>query len=106
MRSGAGAFCPRSRFLECLLDLFTRDLAAAERGAGFAALRAPFAPVNAAEHVPAVRSSAKPAVIDVRSLIQPQLVIPKSRPFISRRARLGNRTIVGLPLVRHLARRP
>jgi hypothetical protein len=71
MRSGAGAVCPRSRRLECLPDFFTRDLPAAE-AAGFAELRVLFAPVNAAEHVPAVRSSAKPAVIDVRSLIQPR----------------------------------
>src|SRR5260370_16542085 len=105
MRSGAGAFCPGCRRLECLLDFFTRDLAPAERVAGFAALRAPLAPVNAAEHVPAVRSSAKPAVIDVRSLIRPRLSIPTSLPFISRRARIGNRTLVGFPLARHLPSR-
>jgi len=67
MRSGAGTFCPRSRRLECLLDFFARDLLAD----GFAALRVALASTaDVAEHaVPAVRSSAKPAVIDVRRLI-------------------------------------
>jgi hypothetical protein len=38
--------------------------------AGFAALRVALAGTDAAEHtVPAVRSSARPAVIDVRRLI-------------------------------------
>lgn len=69
MRSAAGAFCPRSRRLECLLDLFVRDLLAA----GFAALRVGLAGADVAEYaVPAIRSSARPAVIDVRSLIQPR----------------------------------
>src|SRR6266404_5236161 len=82
MRSGAGAFCPGSRRLECLLDFFTRDLLPAE-AAGLAKLRValpagfPVAfPVGfpaadgADQAVPAVRSSARPAVIDVRSLIE------------------------------------
>ena len=82
MRSGAGAFCPGSRRLECLLDFFKRDLLAAE-AAGLAELRVAlpvglpaafpgaFAGADGADHAtPAVRSSARPAVIDVRSLIE------------------------------------
>lgn len=82
MRSGAGAFCPGSRRLECLLDFFKRDLLAAE-AAGLAELRVAlpvglpaafpgaFAGADGADQAaPAVRSSARPAVIDVRSLIE------------------------------------
>src|SRR6266404_6651621 len=82
MRSGAGAFCPGSRRLERLLDFFKRDLPAAD-AAGLAELRVAlpvglpaafpgaFAGADGADQaVPAVRSSAKPAVIDVRSLIE------------------------------------
>src|ERR1700732_624970 len=74
MRSGAGAFCPRSRRLECLLDFFTRDLLPPE-AAVLAGLRVAF-PVafvgadGADDATPAVRSSARPTVIDVRSLIE------------------------------------
>ena len=81
MRSGAGAFCPGSRRLECLLDFLRRDLLAAD-AAGLAELRVAlpvglpaglpgaFAGADGADHAtPAVRSSARPAVIDVRSLI-------------------------------------
>jgi hypothetical protein len=81
MRSGAGAFCPGSRRLERLLDFFTRDLLDAD-AAGRAELRvalpaalpagfpAALAGEDGADHAaPAVRISAKPAVIDVRSLI-------------------------------------
>src|ERR1700730_3702604 len=97
MRSGAGAFCPFSRRLECLLDFFTRDLlpAEAEDLAGVrVAFPVAFPGADVADHaVPAVRSSARPAVIDVRSLIQPRLCLYREhRDF-------GNRTIVGFPRV-------
>src|ERR1700747_242962 len=79
MRSGAGAVCPRSRRLECLLDFFTRDLLASEAGraelrVAFPAFGAAFgATFGVAAHaVPAVRSSARLAVIEVRSFIQPR----------------------------------
>src|SRR5690348_16902781 len=93
MRSGAGAFCPRSRRLECLLAFFPRALPAAE-AAGLAELRVAFPGVDVADHaVPAVSSSARPAIIDVRSLIQPRPCI-----YIDSWG-FGNRTIVGSPLV-------
>src|SRR6266436_2133850 len=75
MRSGAGVFWPRSRRLECLVDFFPRDLPA-EEAAGFAELRVAFPGVEGADHaVPAVSTSARPAVIDFRSLMQPRLSI-------------------------------
>src|SRR5258706_16132039 len=81
MRSGAGVFCPRSRRLECLLDLFPRDLLPT---AGFAELRVAFAGGAEADHTaPAVSSSARPAVIDVRSLIQPRLSISIAPMYIA-----------------------
>src|SRR5258706_12348302 len=83
MLSGAVAFWPVSRRLECLLDFFTRDLLAAADAAGLAELRvalpvglaaafpAAFPGADGADNaVPALRSSARPAVIDVRSLIE------------------------------------
>src|ERR1700730_2405108 len=109
MRSGAGTFCPRSRRLECLLDFFTRDLlpAEAEDLAGLrVAFPAAFAGADGVDDAaPAVRISAKLAVIDVRSLIQPRLFLI-ARTSIPRTLRLDNRTIVGFPLVRHQARTP
>src|ERR1700682_8597 len=101
MRSGAGAFCPRSRRLECLLDFFTRDLLPGE-AAGLAelAVALSLAPGHVAAHaVPAVRSSAKPAVIGVRSFIQPRL-------SISRTPRFDNRTTACFPLVPRRAGTP
>ena len=98
MRSGAGAFCPGSRRLECLLDFLTRDLLAAE-AAGRAALRvalpvgfpAAFAGADRAHHaVPAVSSNAKPAVIDVRSFMQaPTISVAtiSSQPYLYREGR-------------------
>src|SRR5579859_1455901 len=101
MRSGAGAFCPRCRRLECLLDFLTRDLPTTG-DLGLAA-RAGLLGVEADHAAPAVSSSARPAAIDVRSLItQPQL--PCRNHLYRGKARLGNRTIVGCPLVRHRAR--
>lgn len=97
MRSGAGVFCPGSRRLECLLDFFTRDLPAAGV-AGRAELRvalppfpAAFAGADGADHAaPAVRSSAKPAVIDVRSLIEASTIsiaTTSSQPYLYREGR-------------------
>src|SRR5438309_1573922 len=108
MRSGAGAFCPGSRRLECLLDFLTCALPLAE-ARGFTALRVGLLGVDGADHtVAAVRSSASPAMIDVRSLIsaskKTSCEISNRAPCIPRRARLDNRTIVGFPLVRHRAR--
>src|SRR5579859_6046757 len=100
MSSGAGAFCPGWRRLECLLVFLPWDLLEAEL-VGFTALRAGFAGfagLEAAEYAtPAVSSTAKPAVIDLRSLIvQPRL------PYLyPENSQLGNRTIVGCPLVPH-----
>lgn len=99
MRSGAGAFCPRSRRLECLLDFFTRALLAAE-GAGFAALRVAFPDAEGADHTAAAaRSNARAAVIDVRSLISAltmQLDVSKSRPIYTAK---GRDWTIGLLLV-------
>src|SRR6267154_705083 len=98
MRSGAGAFCPGGRRLECLLDFFTRALPAAE-AFGFEALRVGLLGVDGADHTVAlVRSSAKPTRIDVRSLIVTSTIhlatLPVSRPIQYREgARPGNRTI-------------
>src|SRR5258705_3392640 len=98
MRSGAGAFCPGSLRLECLLDFFTRDLLAAD-AAGRAALRVgllaafpgAFAGADGADQAtPAVRSSAKPAVIDVRSLIEASTIsiaTISSQPYLYREGR-------------------
>src|SRR5258707_13951329 len=92
MRRGAGTFCPRPPRLECL-DLFRRDLPA--EAAGFAELRVAFPGVEVAHHaVPAVSTSARPAVIDSRSLIYPRLSI-----LYRGRLRFSNRTIAGSPLV-------
>src|SRR5258706_13672558 len=83
MRSGAGAFGPGSRRLECLLDFFTRDLLAAADAAGLAELRvalpvglaaafpADFPGADGADNaLPALRNSARADEIDVRSLLQ------------------------------------
>src|SRR5258708_27612732 len=87
MRSEAGAFWPGSLRLERLLDFFRRDLLA-EGAAGLAEVRvvlaaalpagfaAAFAGADGADQAtPAVSSSAKPAVIDVRSLIQASTIL-------------------------------
>src|SRR5712675_352695 len=110
MRSGAGAFCPFSRCLECLLTFFARALLAAE-ARGFEAPRVGLLGVDGADHTVApVRSSAKPTIIDVRSFISastPHWDFACIAPHSYREgARPGNRTIVGFPLVRHRARTP
>ena len=69
IRSGAGAFCPGCRRLECLPDFFTRALVAAETR-GLAAPRVGLLGADGADHaVAAANSSAKLSVIDVRSFI-------------------------------------
>src|SRR5260221_12368923 len=93
MRSGAGVFCPRSRRLECLLDLFPRDLLPT---AGFAELRVAFAGGAEADHAaPAASSSAKPAVIDARSLIQPRLSIYIATIYIANVRELDIEQLLG-----------
>src|SRR6266404_284904 len=91
MRSGAGAFCPGCRRLECLLDFFTRALPAVE-ARGFEAPRVGLLGVDGADHTVApVRSSAKPTIIDVRSLIisldYPTRDLPASRPINTAKGR-------------------
>jgi hypothetical protein len=88
--------------LDCLLDFFTRDLLAAD-AAGRAELRvalpvgfpagfpAAFPGADGADQaVPAVRSNARPAAIDVRSLIEASpisIATSSSQPYLYREGR-------------------
>src|SRR6266849_1468324 len=93
MRSEVGAFCPRSRRLECLLDFFALPLAA-EPDALLPALLGFAGPEAADTPHSATNSSARVAGMALRSRISldDHLYRRPSNP--------GSRTIVYCPLVR------
>src|ERR1700682_607958 len=73
MRSGVGAFCPRSRRLECLLERFALAALPAEAREGFDGALFGFAgrdPANTP--LPLANSSAKVTRIVARTFIQPR----------------------------------
>src|SRR5216683_3824448 len=91
MRSEVGAFCPRSRRLECLLDFFALPLAA-EPDALLPALLGFAGPEAADTPHSAASSSARIAGMALRSRI--------SLDHLYRRpAKARNRTLVDCPLV-------